>query len=162
MPWFDGAILSREWKEAVWDKFVTGAPRPRTLAELQYSGSARHRIMGFPRLYDSPEDAEIIDCGEKSVIPGLIDAHWRFTLVVVSQLPAKAQDVPLAFGTDILFDPAGTSSQGRQLAKFARFMSPLEALEKATGAAGQLLAMSGPRSASEACHIALRPVCCIV
>lgn len=52
----------------------------------------------------------------------------------------------LAFGTDILFNPAGAASQGRQLAKFARFMSPLEALHKATGAAGELLALSGPRA----------------
>jgi small multidrug resistance family-3 protein len=37
IPRFDGAILSREWKEALWDKFVTGAPRPRTLSEQQYS-----------------------------------------------------------------------------------------------------------------------------
>src|SRR6056297_2336991 len=29
IPWFDGAILSQEWTEALWDKFVTGAPRPR-------------------------------------------------------------------------------------------------------------------------------------
>ncbi len=54
--------------------------------------------------------------------------------------------VKLAFGTDILFNPAGAASQGRQLAKFARYMSPLEALHKATGAAGELLAMSGPRA----------------
>jgi len=59
---------------------------------------------------------------------------------------ARAHDVPLAFGSDILFNPAGAASQGRQLAKFARFMSPLEALHKATGAAGQLLAMSGARA----------------
>jgi hypothetical protein len=32
---FDGAILSQEWKEALWDKFVTGAPRPRTPSEQQ-------------------------------------------------------------------------------------------------------------------------------
>ncbi len=59
---------------------------------------------------------------------------------------ARTHAVPLAFGTDILFNPAGTSSQGRQLAKFARFMSPLEALRCATGAAGELLAMSGARA----------------
>ncbi|WP_165617242.1 hypothetical protein [Salipiger thiooxidans] len=34
---FDGVILSQEWKEALWDKFVTVAPRPRTPSELQYS-----------------------------------------------------------------------------------------------------------------------------
>ncbi len=59
---------------------------------------------------------------------------------------AKTYDVPFAFGTDILFNPAGTSSQGRQLAKFARFMSPLEALRTATGRAGELLGMSGARA----------------
>jgi TRAP-type uncharacterized transport system fused permease subunit len=37
IPGFDGAILSLEWKEAVWDRFVTGAPRPRTPSEQQYS-----------------------------------------------------------------------------------------------------------------------------
>jgi hypothetical protein len=37
IPRFDGAILSLEWKEAVWDKFVMGAPRPRTPSEQQYS-----------------------------------------------------------------------------------------------------------------------------
>jgi hypothetical protein len=37
IPRFDGAILSLEWKEAVWNKFVTGAPRPRTPSEQQYS-----------------------------------------------------------------------------------------------------------------------------
>jgi imidazolonepropionase-like amidohydrolase len=59
---------------------------------------------------------------------------------------AKRYDVPLAFGTDILFNPEGTGSHGRQLAKLARYMSPLEALHKATGAAGDLLALSGPRN----------------
>ena len=59
---------------------------------------------------------------------------------------AKQYGVPLAFGTDILFNPAGTTSQGRQLAKLARFMAPLEALRLATGAAGALLALSGERS----------------
>jgi hypothetical protein len=34
IPWFDGAILSQEWKEALWDRFVTAAPRPRRPSEL--------------------------------------------------------------------------------------------------------------------------------
>ena len=59
---------------------------------------------------------------------------------------ARSHDVSLAFGTDILFNPAGTASQGRQLAKFARYMSPLDALHTATGAAGQLLGLSGARA----------------
>jgi imidazolonepropionase-like amidohydrolase len=57
----------------------------------------------------------------------------------------RAEGVNMAFGTDVLFNPRGASSQGRQLAKLTRFMSPLEALHMATGAAGDLLAMSGER-----------------
>ena len=56
----------------------------------------------------------------------------------------------MAFGTDILMNPAGAQSQGRQLAKLTRFMPPLEALRMATGAAGDLLAMSGERMGYEA------------
>ena len=37
IPDFDGAIRSKEWKEALWDKFVMAAPRPRTPSEQQYS-----------------------------------------------------------------------------------------------------------------------------
>lgn len=57
---------------------------------------------------------------------------------------ADKHKVNWAFGTDILY--AGGESQGRQLAKLARFMSPLAALHRATGAAGQLLALSGARA----------------
>ncbi|MDM7457860.1 MAG: amidohydrolase family protein, partial [Paracoccus sp. (in: a-proteobacteria)] len=61
----------------------------------------------------------------------------------------RAEGVRMAFGTDVLFNPRGASSQGRQLAKLTRFMSPLEALHMATGAAGELLAMSGDRAPYE-------------
>ncbi|MFT7027624.1 MAG: hypothetical protein ACJAVS_001855 [Paracoccaceae bacterium] len=37
IPRLDGAILSQAWKEALSAKFVTGAPRPRTTSEQQYS-----------------------------------------------------------------------------------------------------------------------------
>ncbi|TCM87096.1 metal-dependent hydrolase family protein [Rhodovulum steppense] len=59
---------------------------------------------------------------------------------------ARKHGVNVAFGTDILFNAQGGALQGRNLAKFARFMSPLEALHKATGAAGALLALSGDRA----------------
>lgn len=58
----------------------------------------------------------------------------------------RAEGVKMAFGTDILMNPGGSASQGRQLAKLTRFMAPLEALRMATGAAGELLAMSGERA----------------
>jgi hypothetical protein len=37
IPRFDGVILSAEWKEAIWARYVTGAPRPRTPSEQRYS-----------------------------------------------------------------------------------------------------------------------------
>lgn len=58
----------------------------------------------------------------------------------------RAEGVNMAFGTDVLFNPRGAASQGRQLGKLTRFMPPLEALRMATGAAGDLLAMSGERA----------------
>ncbi|WP_296717347.1 amidohydrolase family protein [Erythrobacter sp.] len=58
----------------------------------------------------------------------------------------RAEGVKMAFGTDILMNPGGSRSQGRQLAKLTRFMSPFDALTMATGAAGELLAMSGERA----------------
>lgn len=58
----------------------------------------------------------------------------------------RAMGINMAFGTDILFNPQGASTQGRQLAKLTRFMPPLEALRLATGAAGELMALSGPRN----------------
>jgi imidazolonepropionase-like amidohydrolase len=58
----------------------------------------------------------------------------------------RAEGVNMAFGTDILMNPGGAQSQGRQLAKLSRFMAPLEALRMATGHAGALLAMSGERT----------------
>ncbi|MCE8472078.1 amidohydrolase family protein, partial [Rhodovulum sulfidophilum] len=38
----------------------------------------------------------------------------------------RAEGVKMAFGTDILMNPGGAPSQGRQLSKLARFMPPLE------------------------------------
>ncbi len=58
----------------------------------------------------------------------------------------RAEGVNMAFGTDVLFNPTGAATQGRQLAKLTRFMPPLEALRMATGAAGELLALSGTRA----------------
>ncbi len=59
---------------------------------------------------------------------------------------ARRHGARLTFGTDTLFNPAGVGRMTRQLAKFQRFMSPLEALHLATGAAGALLRLSGERA----------------
>ncbi|MBA4500843.1 metal-dependent hydrolase family protein [Marinobacterium marinum] len=60
---------------------------------------------------------------------------------------AEKHRVNWVFGTDILY--GGGESQARQLTKLARFMSPLSALYRATGAAGELLALSGARGGYE-------------
>jgi len=59
---------------------------------------------------------------------------------------AKEIGVKIVFGTDTLFDPALAEKQGKQLAKLGRWFTPVEALRQATSTAGELLALSGPRS----------------
>ncbi|GIX19742.1 MAG: hypothetical protein KatS3mg120_1418 [Erythrobacter sp.] len=63
----------------------------------------------------------------------------------------------MAFGTDILMNPGGSAKQGRQLAKLTGFMAPLEALRMATGAAGELLAMSGDRTPYPGALVVIAP-----
>lgn len=58
----------------------------------------------------------------------------------------RKHKVRMAFGTDILFAPERTGSQGRQLAKLARWFEPAEVLRMATSRSGELLAMSGARN----------------
>ncbi len=51
------------------------------------------RIAGLPAAGQGPAEAERIDCGGRTVIPGLIDSHWHTTLASVSQLAAMTQDI---------------------------------------------------------------------
>lgn len=39
-----------------------------------------------------PGNAEVVDCGGRVVMPGLIDAHWHTTLAAISQLEAMTAD----------------------------------------------------------------------
>lgn len=59
---------------------------------------------------------------------------------------ARHVGVKIVFGTDTLFDPELAAKQGKQLAKLGRWFTPVEALRQATSTAGELLALSGPRS----------------
>ncbi len=83
----------------------------------------------------NPKSDPIQQAKQKQVAEGTIRAFEE----------GRAEGVNMAFGTDILLNPGGSQSQGRQLTKLARFMAPLQALRMATGAAGELLALSGPR-----------------
>lgn len=59
---------------------------------------------------------------------------------------AQKYGVKTGWGTDILFNPKNTATQGRQLAKLTRFYDPLTLLGQATGINGELLALSGARN----------------
>ena len=54
--------------------------------------------------------------------------------------------VKMALGTDILFSPKGTATQGRQLAKFARWYDNAEVLRLLTSGNAELAGLSGPRN----------------
>jgi imidazolonepropionase-like amidohydrolase len=58
---------------------------------------------------------------------------------------ARKYRVKTAFGTDMLFDPAQATKQGKFLAKLKKWYTPYEALKMATHDNAQLLKMCGPR-----------------
>ncbi|GAA3713193.1 amidohydrolase family protein [Oceanisphaera sediminis] len=58
---------------------------------------------------------------------------------------AKKVGVKMAFGTDILFDPALADRQGAFLAKLQRWYTPYEVLKMATSGNAELLELAGPR-----------------
>lgn len=43
---------------------------------------------------DTVTDAEIIDCGGRVLMPGMIDAHWHSILAGISQMAAMTADIP--------------------------------------------------------------------
>jgi imidazolonepropionase-like amidohydrolase len=59
---------------------------------------------------------------------------------------AKKHGVPLAWGTDTLFDAQLSLRQGAQLAKMVRWFEPAEVLRMATADNARLLGLSGPRN----------------
>jgi imidazolonepropionase-like amidohydrolase len=58
---------------------------------------------------------------------------------------AKAMGVKIAFGTDMLFDPAAAARQGKMVTKLKNWFTPYEALKMVTSDNAELLMMSGPR-----------------
>ena len=58
----------------------------------------------------------------------------------------RKHNVRMALGTDILFNPKGTASQGKQLAKFARWYDNADVLRLLTSGNAELAGLSGPRN----------------
>ena len=59
---------------------------------------------------------------------------------------AKKYRVKLAWGTDLLFNPANTKNQNHGIVKLQKWFTPFEILKMVTFDNAQLLAMSGPRN----------------
>jgi len=59
---------------------------------------------------------------------------------------AKKHDVKVAWGTDMLFNPAGNKNQAAHLAKLTRWFTPAELLVMATSNNAQILKLSGERN----------------
>jgi imidazolonepropionase-like amidohydrolase len=51
-------------------------------------------IKGLVAAADTVADAEVIDCGGRTLMPGMIDAHWHAILAGISQMAAMTADVP--------------------------------------------------------------------
>ncbi|NRQ18457.1 metal-dependent hydrolase family protein [Ensifer sesbaniae] len=58
----------------------------------------------------------------------------------------KKHKVNMAWGTDVLFNPKGPATQGKQLAKLSRWFDNADVLRMATSRNGELLALSGERN----------------
>jgi imidazolonepropionase-like amidohydrolase len=85
-------------------------------------------------------DSENMDAGRRSKRKPVIDAQQTIWA------RAKRAGVKLAWGTDILFDPAVNAEQGAFLVSLKPWFTPAEILKLATHDNAQLLALSGPRS----------------
>jgi imidazolonepropionase-like amidohydrolase len=59
---------------------------------------------------------------------------------------AKKHGIKVAFGTDILFDPASAAGQGAQLVRLTKWYTPAEILVMATSTNAELLAFCGKRN----------------
>lgn len=58
----------------------------------------------------------------------------------------RKYNIKMALGTDILFNPAGTVTQGKQLAKFARWYDDTDVLRMLTSGNAELAGLSGQRN----------------
>ena len=85
-------------------------------------------------------DSENMDAARRAKRKPVIDAQQTIWA------RAKAAGVRLAWGTDILFDPAVNAEQNRFLVSLKPWFTPAEILKLATHDNAQLLALSGPRS----------------
>lgn len=87
------------------------------------------------------EDANVYSAAEQRAAQQMIAAGTAQAVDL-----GRKHGVNMALGTDILFSPQGTSTQGRQLAKFARWYDNAELLRMLTSGNAALAGLSGARN----------------
>lgn len=53
-----------------------------------------NRIKALVPVADAVSDVQVIDCGGRTLMPGMIDAHWHSILAGISQVAAMTADIP--------------------------------------------------------------------
>jgi imidazolonepropionase-like amidohydrolase len=86
------------------------------------------------------------DANPKTSLQQQRDQATVSTGTLTSYELAKRHGANVAFGTDILFSPANTGTQGKQLVKIARWYANADVLKMATSENARLLALSGNRN----------------
>lgn len=88
------------------EKSADSPPRPTLFTNLRlFDGSGKAPVTGKQVLVEGNkvtailaatekvENAHLIDCGGKLLMPGLIDAHWHTMLAAINQMKAMTSDV---------------------------------------------------------------------
>ncbi len=89
--------------------------------------------------------AQVIDGGERVLMPGLIESHAHLSFASISSvdlltyLPSYAQIKSVA-------DAEGLEHEIQWMARLLKWYKPVEILKMATGNAGELLKLSGDRN----------------
>ncbi|MDE1995028.1 MAG: amidohydrolase family protein [Rhizobiaceae bacterium] len=87
--------------------FAQAAGKPILLRNVKiFDGTSSELLQGHDVLVEgslikalvaageSVSDADVIDCGGKTLMPGMIDAHWHSLLAGISQTVAMTADIP--------------------------------------------------------------------
>jgi hypothetical protein len=78
---FDGAFLSQDWKDALWDKFCTATPRHQAIAERRRDKPAKKKFKTYLIGFSHIDIAEVQTAEGKLYIYVAIDRTSKFAFV---------------------------------------------------------------------------------
>ncbi|KAK0350962.1 hypothetical protein LTR94_026896, partial [Friedmanniomyces endolithicus] len=122
--------------------FAQASAKPRLLANVRiFDGASARLIEGrnvlivgdmIQALVPAGEivaDADVVDCGGRILMPGMIDAHWHGSMGSDEIIPQQSwvNYAALAFGVTTLHDPSNDNSEifaHSELAKAGRVVAP--------------------------------------